>query len=159
MGKLLHCFIPTFTTVLWNFFVLQGALCGTFGWGTALQPGSSRVPFPAVSFKFFSWNNTFGPLWPWVWLSFYHKWVTKQVKFPHYRPGVSQRMGRRIDLPFHDSCTLRRWGVSVMQRPHFTPWKVSVPIYRRLCVSQGRSGRTEKSTELGFEPGSPRNEY
>ena len=33
--------------------------------------------------------------------------IIVKVKFSHYRPGVSQRVGRGIDLLFHDRGTRR----------------------------------------------------
>ena len=46
-----------------------------------------------------------------------------KVKFPRYRPGVAQRVGRGIALLFHDRGTRRGWMVSSTPRPHFTPGK------------------------------------
>jgi len=39
------------------------------GWGTALQAGRSRVPFPTVSLEFFIDIILPAALWPWGWLS------------------------------------------------------------------------------------------
>ena len=36
----------------------------------------------------------------------------KEVKFSRYRPGVAERVGRGIALPFHDCGTRRGWAVS-----------------------------------------------
>jgi len=52
----------------------------------------------------------------------------KKVKWPRYRSGVAQRVGRGIALLFHDCGTRRGWVVSSMPRPHFTPGKEPVPI-------------------------------
>jgi len=43
------------------------------------------------------------------------------VKWPRYRPGVAQRLGRGIALLFHGRGTRRGWVVSSTTRPHFTP--------------------------------------
>ena len=69
-------------------------------------------------------------------------WIVK-VKWSRYRPGVAQRVGRGIVLLFHDRGTRKWWVVSSTPRPHFTPRKDSVTIYRRLGGPQGRSGRAE----------------
>ena len=52
----------------------------------------------------------------------------KKVKWPRYRPGVAQRVGRVIALLFHDRGTGRGWVVSSMPRLHFTPGKDPVLI-------------------------------
>ena len=41
---------------------------------------------------------------------------------------TAHREGRVIALLFHDHGTRRRWGISVMSRPLFTPGKDPVPI-------------------------------
>jgi len=41
-------------------------------------------------------------------------------------------------------------GVSSTPRPHFTPGKDLVPIYRRLGGPQGRSGRAENLVSTGI---------
>jgi hypothetical protein len=51
-----------------------------------------------------------------------------KVKWPRYRPGVAQRVGRGIALLFHDLGTRRGWVVNVTPRPYFTPGKDPVPI-------------------------------
>ena len=51
-----------------------------------------------------------------------------KVKWSRYRPGVAQRVGRRIAILFNDSGTRRGWMVSSTPRPHFTPGKDPVPI-------------------------------
>jgi hypothetical protein len=38
------------------------------------------------------------------------------------------RGSRGIALPFHDHCTRRGWGVSIMPQPLFTPGKDPIPI-------------------------------
>jgi len=73
-----------------------------------------------------------------------HIYVYK-VKWSRYRPGVAQRVGRGIALFFQDRGTRRGWAVSSTPRPHFTPGKDPVPIFRKLGGPQGRSGRAEKS--------------
>ena len=50
------------------------------------------------------------------------------LKWCRYRPGVAQRLGRGIDLLFHDRGTRRGWVVSSTPWPHFTPGKDPVPI-------------------------------
>jgi len=49
------------------------------------------------------------------------------VKWSHYRPGVTQRVGRGIVLLFHDRGTRSGWVVSSTPRPHFTHGKDPVP--------------------------------
>ena len=46
--------------------------------------------------------------------------VTIKVKWSCYRPGVAQRVGRGIALPFHD-CGTGRW--SAAQPRHTLPWE------------------------------------
>ena len=69
--------------------------------------------------------------------------INVKVKWSRYRPVSAQRVGRGIAVLFHDRGTRRRWVVSSTPRPHFTPGKDPVPIYRRLGGPQGRSGRAE----------------
>ena len=69
-----------------------------------------------------------------------------KVKWCHYRPGVSQKVGRGIALLFHDHGIRRGWVVSITPRPHFTRY----PFYRRLCGPQGRSGRAENLVPTGI---------
>ena len=73
-----------------------------------------------------------------------------KVKWSRYSPGVAQRVGRFIDLLFHDSGTRRGWVVSSTPRPHFTAWKTRYPFYRRLGGPQGRSGRAENLFPTGI---------
>jgi len=54
--------------------------------------------------------------------------VNVKVNWSRYRPGVAQRVGRGIDLPFHDRGTRSGWVVSSTPRPHFTPGKDPVHI-------------------------------
>jgi len=61
----------------------------------------------------------------------------KKVKWSRYRPGVVQRVGRRIALLFHDRGARRGWVVSSTPRPLFTSGKVSVPIVQEA----GRASR------------------
>jgi len=75
-------------------------------------------------------------------------WV--KVKGPITRPGVAQRVGRRITLLFHDRGTGRGWVVSSTPLPHFTPGKDPVPFYRRLGGPQGRSGWAENLVPTGI---------
>ena len=51
-----------------------------------------------------------------------------KVKWSCYRPGVAQRVGTGIALPFHDRGTRRGWVVSSTAQPHFTPGKDLVHI-------------------------------
>ena len=76
--------------------------------------------------------------------------VKVKVKCARYRPGVAQRLGRGIALFFHDHGTRRGWVVSSTPRPHFTPGKEPVPIYRRLGGRQSRSGRAENLVPNGI---------
>jgi len=66
------------------------------------------------------------------------------------RPGVAQRMGRGIALPFQDRGTRRWWVVSSTLRPHLPPGKPRYPFYRRLGGPQGRSGRAEHPVPTGI---------
>ena len=59
--------------------------------------------------------------------------TVKKVKWSRYRPGVAQRVGRGIALPFHDRGTRRRWVVS---------WRLGGP--------QGRSARSENLVPTGI---------
>ena len=63
---------------------------------------------------------------------------------------MTQRLGRGIDLLFHDRGTRRGWVVSSTPRPKFTPGKDPVPIYRRLGGPQGWSGRAEILVPTGI---------
>jgi len=58
--------------------------------------------------------------------------VKKRVKWSRYRSGVAQRVGRVIDLLFHDRGTKRGWVVSSTPRPHFTPRKDPVLILQEV---------------------------
>ena len=93
-----------------------------------------------------------------------HRWQTEQMnterrqkntdrqklKWSRYRPGVAQRMGRGIALPFHDRGTRSRWVVSSMPRPHCTPGKTRYPFCGRLGGPQDRSGRAENLVPTGI---------
>ena len=76
-----------------------------------------------------------------------------KVKWPLYRPGVAQRVGRGIALPFHDRGTRRgEWSAA---RPGRTlpAGKTRYPLYRRLGGPRGRSGRVRKiSPPPEFDP-------
>jgi len=76
-----------------------------------------------------------------VWPELYYE--VKKVKWSCYRPGVAQRVGRGIDLLYHDRGTRRGWVVSSTLWPHFTPGKTRYPFYRRLGGHQGRFGHAE----------------
>ena len=52
-------------------------------------------------------------------------------------------VGRDIPLLFHDRGSRRGCVVSSTPRPHFTPGKNLIPIYRRLVRPQGRCGGAE----------------
>ena len=65
------------------------------------------------------------------------KAVKVKVKWPHYRPGVAQRVGRGIALLFHDHGTRRGWVVSSKPRLHFTPGKDPVPILQESGWAPG----------------------
>jgi hypothetical protein len=60
-----------------------------------------------------------------------------KIKWSRYRPGVAQRVGRRIALFFHDRGTRRGWVVSSTPRPRFTPGKVSVPSLQEARWAPG----------------------
>jgi len=75
-------------------------------------------------------TNTFHYHFQWVWL-------TVKVKFSRYRPGVAQRVGRRIAVLFHDCSTIRRWVVSSMPWLHFIPRKDPLPIVQEAGWASG----------------------
>ena len=58
-------------------------------------------------------------------------------KWPRYRPGVAQWVGKGVDLLFHDRDTRRKWVVSSTPRPQFTPGKVPVPILQEVGLTPG----------------------
>ena len=59
------------------------------------------------------------------------------LKWSRYRPGVVQRVGRGIALPFHDRGTRRGWVVSSTPRSYFTPGKDPVPILQEAGWAPG----------------------
>ena len=63
--------------------------------------------------------------------------IDKEVKWPRYRPGVAQSVGRGIALLFHDRGTRRGWVVSSTPQPHFTPGKEPVPILQEAGWTPG----------------------
>jgi len=85
-------------------------------------------------------------MWPSAVFTYEHK----KVKFPRYRPGVAQRVGRGIALLFHDRGTRTGWVVSSTPRPHFTPGKDPVPILQEAGWAQGRSGQAENLIFTGI---------
>jgi len=68
-----------------------------------------------------------------------------KVKWSSYRPGVAQRVGWGIDLPFHDRGTRKGWMVSSTPWPHFTPGKDPVPILQEAGCTPGPVWKGEKS--------------
>ena len=64
-------------------------------------------------------------------------WEKRKVKWPRYRPGVAQRVGRGIALIFHDRGTRRGWVVSSTPRPHSTSRKDPVPILQEAGWTPG----------------------
>ena len=63
---------------------------------------------------------------------------TWKVKWSHYRPGLTQRVGRGIALLFHDRGTGWGWVVSSTPRPHLTPRrKEPVPILQEAGWAPG----------------------
>ena len=52
-----------------------------------------------------------------------------KVMCSRYRPGMAQRLGRGIALPFHDCDTRRGWVVSSTPQPHFTPGKDPLSLF------------------------------
>ena len=60
-----------------------------------------------------------------------------KVKGPRCRPGVAQRVGRRMALLFHNRGTRRGWAVSSTPRPHFTSGKEPVPILQEAGWAPG----------------------
>jgi len=65
--------------------------------------------------------------------------IWSKVKWSRYRPGLAQRVGRRIALLFRERGTKRWWVVSPTPRPPLPPGKTRYPFYRRL------GGTSEKS--------------
>ena len=104
------------------------------------------------------WSRTVQPV-----VSRYTDWATqntykiKKVKLSCYRPGVAQRMGRGVALPFHDRGTRRGWVVSSTPQPHFTPGKDPVTIVQEAgwAPGSGLDGR-KISSPPGFDPGPTR---
>ena len=72
-----------------------------------------------------------------------------KVKFPRYRPGVVQRVGRGIALLFHYRGTRRGWVVSSTPRPHFTAGKDPVPIVQEAGWAPGPVWKGGKSRPHG----------
>jgi len=73
-----------------------------------------------------------------------------KVKGSRYRPGVAQRVGTGIALPFHDRGTrMNEWSAT---RPGHTlsPGNTRYPFYRRLGEPQGRSGLAENLVPTGI---------
>ena len=66
-----------------------------------------------------------------------NKFIGKKLKFPRYRPGVAQRVGRGIAILFRDRGTRRGRVVSSTSRPHFTPRKDPVPILQEAGRAPG----------------------
>jgi hypothetical protein len=60
-----------------------------------------------------------------------------KVKWPLYRPGVAQRVGRGIALLFHDHGTRRGWVASITPRPLFTSGKDPVSIVQEAGWAPG----------------------
>jgi hypothetical protein len=79
--------------------------------------------------------------------------VMLKIKWSRYRPGVARRVGRIIDLLFHDRGTAAleggEWSAA---RPGCTlpPGKTPHPFYRRLGGPQGRTGRRENLVPTGI---------
>ena len=65
------------------------------------------------------------------------RFLTGRVKWPRYRLGVPQRVGRGIALLFNDCGTRGGWMVSSTPRPHFTPGKDPVPILQEARWAPG----------------------
>ena len=63
--------------------------------------------------------------------------VSKMIKWSRYRPGVTQRVGRGVDVLFHDRGTRRGWVVSSTLRPQFTPGEGPVPILQEAGWAPG----------------------
>jgi len=60
-----------------------------------------------------------------------------KVKWSCYRPGVAQRVGRRIAILFHGRGTRKGWVVSSTPWPHFTPGEDPVPILQEAGWAPG----------------------
>jgi hypothetical protein len=73
MGTLLHCVIPTFTKILWNFFVLQWDWVAHLFEVLRYSPeGRGFGPDGVIGIFFIEITLSFA-LQPGVWLSFYQK--------------------------------------------------------------------------------------
>jgi hypothetical protein len=75
-------------------------------------------------------------------------WV--KIKVPLYRPGVAQRVGRGIDLLFHDFGTRSGEWSEARSGRNLLPGKPRYPLYRRLDGTQGRSGQAENLAPNGI---------
>ena len=84
-------------------------------------------------------SNSWTVHWPFAVLIIFVKFnsLKKKVKWSLYRPGVAQRVGRRIALLFHDRGTRRGWVVSSTPRQHFTLGKDRVPILQEAGWAPG----------------------
>ena len=63
--------------------------------------------------------------------------IKVKAKWPRYRPGVAQRVGRGIAALFHDRGTRRGWVVSSTPRPYFTHQKDPVPVLQEAGWAPG----------------------
>ena len=83
-----------------------------------------------------------------------YKWMNVKVKVSRYRPGVAQRVGKAIALPFVDRVTRSGWVVSSTPRPHFTPRERRGNHFTGGWVDPrlGLDGR-KISSPPGFDPG------
>ena len=133
-----------------------------FGTTSRSHPRGIKNPSPSPKMEFFAHEDDFGggDSWPLrmepigfpgtsVWnyryslcinpedCIFHVWWLTINVKWYRYRPGVAQRVGRSIALLFHDRVTRRGWVVSSTPRPHFTPRKDAVPILQEAGWTPG----------------------
>jgi len=65
---------------------------------------------------------------------------------------VAQRVGRGIDLLFHDRGITRGWVLSSTPRPYFTPRKTQYAFYRGWVDPKAGLGGRKFSSPPGYDP-------
>ena len=86
----------------------------------------------------------------WYWFLFQLLLYHYKSAWPHYRPGVAQRVGRSIALLFHDHGTRSGWVVSSMPWLHFTSRQDLVPIVQEAGWAPGPVWTGGKSRPTGI---------